>query len=909
MDFGEFSDVNLDTSDSSFFKSCDESLSEGIEDSGIWSNDTIPGYTSCDNLSGLTRAALSSHDAGLRPVDSEPAIRQDMSNMNLNAGHNSQTVLPTDAAVCGGAESSCSDVMSDSSSLRDETTDDSYATRNFSRYSRTNLRKQSSKSSIDELLFDLYDKHGVGTSRHNSVCSIDGSSTDCSSLSEFQLVKSDTEVGQSQHTLTSLQQCSMEELRNIAMDLSNKVAQKNTQLVKCLRNREKHRNRCSKHCDMITAVLQACSSKSRSDALMKFTIEPSSGDVSFDQWKRAIKALVRGPVGLPPHLRNTVWLALATRYIDSLQLDWNRVIQFAFNDKCNPDDDALGAQIVKDLHRTGCSSFSGIEREEDRVTLQRVLLAYARWNKVTGYCQGFNILAALILNVTNKNEADALKVMVYLVDHVLPKEYFAHNLRALTVDMAVFRNYLSMKLPKLSAHLVKLQQEARDDFTGACVEPPLTNVFTMQWFLTIFATCLPMSTLLRVWDCVLIDGNEILIRTALALWTKLAKKVIRCTTADEFYMTMGTLTHDLSEGKIISVEELIRAIYGMAPLPLPKFSELREKYMYDITPFSAAMNSASHKAVYSGDDGPDYLQELSHRTESKTNHSMDVALLKRQYSKLTQRQRQAKLLMKGPIASPSPKIIPSSATPIAINHLFVGKELTERNKEVAARRTKESRRSTSIDGIVRASTSSVSEPVSTKLDPYELTPQSQNIQCKRKIGSVKSTSTADSNRQEVSVMKDPKTNRQNDPTSIQRCLSDSDSSLYEEVVGHALNRQVSSSSMTSCTTTDSVFEHEVPSPSAANHSYSNNRGETHLSHKSLTEKKPRSHSVRGQREFNPFPVPSTGMLSAQKAKVGIKFGLYRPEDALPYVKPADKKSFIKSDKTLMSRMPVTSAMW
>lgn len=55
----------------------------------------------------------------------------------------------------------------------------------------------------------------------------------------------------------------MEELRNIAMDLSNKVAQKNTQLVKCLRNRERHRNRCAKHCDMITAVLQACSSKSR----------------------------------------------------------------------------------------------------------------------------------------------------------------------------------------------------------------------------------------------------------------------------------------------------------------------------------------------------------------------------------------------------------------------------------------------------------------------------------------------------------------------------------------------------------------------------------------------------------------------------------------------------------------------
>jgi len=60
-------------------------------------------------------------------------------------------------------------------------------------------------------------------------------------------------------------------------------------------------------------------------------------------------------------------------------------------------------------------------------------------------------------------------------------------------------------------------------YLGGNVEPPLTNVFTMQWFLTMFATCLPMATVLKIWDCVMLDGSEILIRTALALWTKLAK--------------------------------------------------------------------------------------------------------------------------------------------------------------------------------------------------------------------------------------------------------------------------------------------------------------------------------------------------------------------------------------------------
>jgi len=42
--------------------------------------------------------------------------------------------------------------------------------------------------------------------------------------------------------------------------------------------------------------------------------------------------------------------------------------------------------------------------------LQRVLLAYARWNNKVGYCQGFNVIAAVILDVMERQEDCALKV-------------------------------------------------------------------------------------------------------------------------------------------------------------------------------------------------------------------------------------------------------------------------------------------------------------------------------------------------------------------------------------------------------------------------------------------------------------------------------------------------------------------
>ena len=67
---------------------------------------------------------------------------------------------------------------------------------------------------------------------------------------------------------------------------------------------------------------------------------------------------------------------------------------------------------MKDLHRTGYSNLSATEEgsNEDRMVLKRVLLAYARWNQAVGYCQGFNVLAALILQVTEGDEEAAFKV-------------------------------------------------------------------------------------------------------------------------------------------------------------------------------------------------------------------------------------------------------------------------------------------------------------------------------------------------------------------------------------------------------------------------------------------------------------------------------------------------------------------
>ncbi|XP_030643760.1 TBC1 domain family member 30 [Chanos chanos] len=470
-------------------------------------------------------------------------------------------------------------------------------------------RALSRASIVDCLLVELYDTY---SSNKRNVDSLD-SSTEASSSDAF-FGRSNTgssflqelqEKHTRRHQMNYLAQKDPEELKWIIQEVKYRIGIQSAKLVRQLKRKDRLYNKLQKNCDIITACLQAVSQKRRVDTRLKFTIEPSLGKNGFQQWYDALKAVARLPTGIPKEWRKRVWLTLADQYLHSISIDWEKTLRFAFNDRSNPDDDSLGIQIVKDLHRTGCSSYCGQEAEQDRVVLKRVLLAYARWNKTVGYCQGFNVLAALILEVTEGNEGDALKVMIYLIDKVLPDSYFANNLRALSVDMAVFRDLLRLKLPELSQHLHHLQKKANRE-GGGSYEPPLTNVFTMQWFLTMFATCLPHHTVLKIWDSVFFQGSEVLLRVALAIWSKLGERIEDCQSADEFYSTMGCLTQEMLEHNLIDSNDLMQTVYSMAPFPFPQLAELREKYTYNITPFPAPVKANSSQSGHgweSDDDG------------------------------------------------------------------------------------------------------------------------------------------------------------------------------------------------------------------------------------------------------------------------------------------------------------------
>lgn len=62
-----------------------------------------------------------------------------------------------------------------------------------------------------------------------------------------------------------------------------------------------------------------------------------------------------------------------------------------------------------------------------------------------------------------------LQMMIFLVEGVLPEGYFANHLRGLSVDMAVFRDLLRLRLSALARHLDDLQMGAGESSSGETI--------------------------------------------------------------------------------------------------------------------------------------------------------------------------------------------------------------------------------------------------------------------------------------------------------------------------------------------------------------------------------------------------------------------------------------------------------
>jgi len=251
--------------------------------------------------------------------------------------------------------------------------------------------------------------------------------------------------------------------------------------------------------------------------------------------------------GVPPLMRAEVW----RRCADSLnypeptmeaQLDYSTLLGRA--QEQGACDVGVLKQIEKDLHRTfGSVQGVRVPQQEALTSLRNVLVAYAVHNPQVGYCQSMNFIVAVLLLIVD--EESAFWCLTAVVERLLPGHFTSRMVMSL-VDQGVLRNLLRKQDPELMAHFEHLQVA--------------TSLVTTQWLLTLFVgSAMPLSALLRLWDCVFYEGDaSFLFRAAAALLLRQRDALLASVDMCDAYRVLMGLGSSLDD-----IDALLDAAYAL----------------------------------------------------------------------------------------------------------------------------------------------------------------------------------------------------------------------------------------------------------------------------------------------------------------------------------------------------------
>jgi hypothetical protein len=209
------------------------------------------------------------------------------------------------------------------------------------------------------------------------------------------------------------------------------------------------------------------------------------------------------------------------------------------------DEHMAGAEreIAKDVKRT----FPWMESYASRESATRnVLLAYAFRNRAVGYCQSLNFIVGALL-MAPLSEEDAFFSLVTIVEDLLPSDYYSRDddLLGARIDQLVFAELLARALPALRGHLENLHV-------------PL-ELFSLQWFMCLYAKDLPLALVLRVWDVMFVYGDHALFAIGLAMLAFAEARLLSCTTLEEVYEALKTLGYGLMQRDPHTAHKLVLA--------------------------------------------------------------------------------------------------------------------------------------------------------------------------------------------------------------------------------------------------------------------------------------------------------------------------------------------------------------
>ncbi|XP_052092597.1 uncharacterized protein LOC127729029 isoform X4 [Mytilus californianus] len=256
---------------------------------------------------------------------------------------------------------------------------------------------------------------------------------------------------------------------------------------------------------------------------------------------KELKPLCRG--GIPDRFRKQVWRQLVHFKCKDIMEEKG---PHYFRNLCShlPDSPLASQyrkQISLDLMRTMPSNIKfSSPGSKGIMDLQDVLLAYCCHNPTIGYCQGMNFIVGMALLFMDAQ--DAFWTLVAVAEKFFSNHYFDQNLIGAQADQHVLKDLLAHRLPQLYRHLEAIDIEL--------------STVTLNWFLAIFFDAVPFMTLLRVWDCFLMEGPKVLFRFSMAILKIHEKDIIQRSD------TISVMRHVKASAKLsFDVEGLVKVAF------------------------------------------------------------------------------------------------------------------------------------------------------------------------------------------------------------------------------------------------------------------------------------------------------------------------------------------------------------
>eukprot|EP00039_Didymoeca_costata_P004370 m.72902 g.72902 ORF g.72902 m.72902 type:complete len:835 (-) comp12365_c0_seq5:105-2609(-) len=316
--------------------------------------------------------------------------------------------------------------------------------------------------------------------------------------------------------------------------------------------------------------------------------------------------------GIPHDLRRQMWLRCSGAPECCAETNM-KYYEMVICGQSQLTEKSLLSQIEKDLMRTFPTNilFNTME-SEGTFRLRRILRTLAWTCPEIGYCQGMGMIVGVLLLMMEEDEA--YWTMMAFIHKLFPGDYYTKTLMGVMVDQRVLTDLIEVNEPNVYRTL----QNHNIDI----------SLVTVNWFLTAYSNVAPLHTVMRVWDCLMVEGSLALFKVALAMITLRAGKITETDEGGDVFNALSDTPSGMSDpGTLLQLSFSFMHVDPDIPALRAKHRERLQAELEDIE-----RRRQDHHAK-KGDDvkgvkerkGPTMASKLfgavKPRTASKTNPS------------------------------------------------------------------------------------------------------------------------------------------------------------------------------------------------------------------------------------------------------------------------------------------------